>query len=442
MARVGKRVCLLVLAVLLSAPGHARTVCGENGDTDIESVLSHHLEASAHLMRMRGLPPPPGPDEIATFATAIASYLDEKTALLIFSSTEAEGCAVLMRSDQAPLAAHIPDLLSAVDRSLADLDSARGITRAARTRAPVSRHRGAVSETGADVAQPLDADAALRRISELILPADFRIALRDTRHLLIAPAGAIGTIPFHALPLDDGGTVLAERMSFAILPSLLEAAPGYVVIEPDWEFQRPSPPGETPDATGPALIVGDPDGGGDPDWDFPPLAGARAEAQEVAAAQNQPVLVGSKATLAAVTGALAASPRMIYFAAHGIADQEEPLDGSFIKLSDGRLTARAIQDMPLPPVPVVLSACQTGLGSNHEGGMIGLARAFDIAGSGPVLMSLWNIDDDATRTIMVATVNRLAQHSLPEALRLAVLDYRRSHPGEPEKWAAFSIFGR
>ncbi len=195
-------------------------------------------------------------------------------------------------------------------------------------------------------------------------------------------------------------------------------------------------------ASGPPLIVGDPDGSGDPDFDFPPLPGARAEASDIAAKEGAEALIGSKATLAAVRSGLGASPSLIYLAAHGIADPDDPLDGSFIKLTDGRLTAREIQELELPPVPVFLSACQTGLGLAHQGGIIGLARAFDIAGAGPVLMSLWSIDDEATRTIMLATAQHLETHPLPEALRLAVEDYRAAHPSEPEKWAAFSIFGR
>jgi CHAT domain-containing protein len=73
----------------------------------------------------------------------------------------------------------------------------------------------------------------------------------------------------------------------------------------------------------------------------------------------------------------------------------------------------------------------------------GLARCFLIAGSNQVIMSLWNVDDEATAYLMSRFVYYLSKATafLPaEPLRMAELDTKIKYPN-PSQWASFSVYG-
>ena len=97
----------------------------------------------------------------------------------------------------------------------------------------------------------------------------------------------------------------------------------------------------------------------------------------------------------------------------------------------------------------VLSACDTGVGDIRAGeGVFGLRRAFQIAGAGTVIMSLWSVDDRATRDWMRALYEaRLVEElDTAECVRDASLTLlnRRREEGEsthPFYWGAFVAAG-
>ena len=99
---------------------------------------------------------------------------------------------------------------------------------------------------------------------------------------------------------------------------------------------------------------------------------------------------------------------LIYFATHAISDAVNPMDGSFLALAGDHLYGRDIKDLLFPNNPlVVMSACQTGLGKVFEGGTFGLVRAWYHVGASQIVMSLWNIDDNATKDLMLEFMRRL-----------------------------------
>ena len=124
------------------------------------------------------------------------------------------------------------------------------------------------------------------------------------------------------------------------------------------------------------------------------------------------------------------------------------MDGSFLALKDGHLYARDIKKLVLLRRPlIVMSACQTGLGKVFNAGVFGLSRAWWQAGASQIVMSLWNVNDTATRDLMTDFIDQIAGNddslatiSREQALRQAMLNARERNP-DPALWAGFALFG-
>ena len=98
---------------------------------------------------------------------------------------------------------------------------------------------------------------------------------------------------------------------------------------------------------------------------------------------------------------------------------------------------------------VVLSACGSGLGDVVAGeGVFGLRRAFQTAGAATLIMSLWDVDDVATRRWMRGLYTARMLRGLPvaESVRSASIGVlaelrRNGSSTHPWTWAAFVASG-
>lgn len=107
-------------------------------------------------------------------------------------------------------------------------------------------------------------------------------------------------------------------------------------------------------------------------------------------------------------------------------------------IEDGVLTAMEIASLDLTGCEVaVLSACETGVGEISDEGVFGLQRAFKIAGVKTIVMSLWDVDDQATSLMMSEFYkNLLKGKGKRDSFYLAQREVKKVF-SDPRYWAAF-----
>ncbi len=321
-------------------------------------------------------------------------------------------------------------------------------------------------------------------------------ALGGCKRLLVAPDGDLTRLPFQVLPTRDGGRLIDEYhisylgagrdlLRFRVPNSGRPREP-LVIADPDLDL------GEK------AVIEAPTAGRLSRDFDlrtlhFEQLPGTRVEGEQIAKMLGVRAWLGTAALEASLKACR--SPRILHLATHGffLPDQkrdlnedrgqqlssfgaasgnhpnrmlaaglENPLLRSGLALAgantwcrggslppaaeDGLLTAEDVSGLDLLDTElVVLSACETGLGEVRTGeGVFGLRRAFVLAGTKGLVMSLWKVPDQETCKLMedfYAGILKPGQ-SRAEALRAAQLamkekeDYR-----DPLYWGAFIYEG-
>ncbi|MBW4613292.1 MAG: CHAT domain-containing protein [Desmonostoc vinosum HA7617-LM4] len=145
--------------------------------------------------------------------------------------------------------------------------------------------------------------------------------------------------------------------------------------------------------------------------------------------------------------------RMLHFATHGFLDSTNPeLSGIVLSLIDkqgkpqkGFLRLNEIFNLNFPAELVVLSACETGLGREVKGeGLVGLTRGLMYAGAARVVVSLWNVNDEATSLLMRQFYSQMLQQGKTPAaaLRAAQLQlWQQEQWRNPYSWAGFTLLG-
>jgi CHAT domain-containing protein/tetratricopeptide (TPR) repeat protein len=335
--------------------------------------------------------------------------------------------------------------------------------------------------------------------------------LEGAKRVLLSPDGPLTRLPFAALPGSKPGTFLLEERALAVvpvpqwLPELLaasgEPAPPSLLAIGDVDYG--APPGKPAEASSPRA-------GALAEW--APLSGTGREVAAVHLAFQRRFKGGRAEVLQeeqATEGAFRAEApkyRWLHIATHGFfappslrsalsleGKGRERLGGpslfeggsvegfhpgllSGLVLAganseakpghdDGILTALEVAALDLSRTEMaVLSACETGLGATAGGeGLLGLQRAFQVAGARTVVASLWQVDDKGTEVLMARLYKNLwGKKGLGklEALREAQLwmlrEGRQSLRGiirvdeaggprderlPPRYWAAFVLSG-
>ena len=306
-------------------------------------------------------------------------------------------------------------------------------------------------------------------------------ALAGVEHLIVAPSGALLSLPpallvrRPAVPGDYRQAAwLVRDMAFSLLPSV-------VALEQFRQIVGSS------QARLPFIGFGDPvfsteqagtlRGGGGAGVDqvvrdcqldiqalsrLPQLPETATElrtlARTLAADQNKDVVLGRRATVPAVQARHLQNYRIIAFATHALLPGEldcltepalaltPPASGN--REDHGLLGAGAIANLRLDAEWVLLSACNTaGSGGEHlrGEGLSGLATAFFYAGARSLLASHWYVVSEPTVFLTTRTFDAYQKSpgmGRAEALRRAQLALlEQPNMAHPVFWAAFTLIG-
>jgi CHAT domain-containing protein len=265
----------------------------------------------------------------------------------------------------------------------------------------------------------------------LIDPIAAELPTDPQARVIFLPQGELFLLPFAALR-DTQGQYLIERHTIAIAPSIQT-----LDLTRKQAAQSRS--------LGNSIIVGDPTMPQFNGEALPSLPGARQEAIAIGKILHTAPLLGDQATKAAVLAQLPQAS-VVHLATHGLLETVTGDIPGAIALApsdedNGLLSASELFDLKLRANLVVLSACDTGRGTIQSDGVIGLSRSLIAAGVPSVVVSLWAVDDDATRLLMSDFHRQLQTHPhKAQALRQAMLNTMQQYP-DPRDWAAFTLVG-
>jgi len=285
--------------------------------------------------------------------------------------------------------------------------------------------------------------------------------LAGKRSLLIAPDGPLYAFPFEVLLTEETARpypelpylLLQHEVSYipsaSVLAQLREPDDGQPISEAK-NFVAFANPLTGASQTSPRADASR--GLEETERSFPPLAYSEEEVKGIAelfgCGDQVELYIGEAASKRNVLGnPLVEQARHVHFATHGFVDEAHPERSALILTpsagEDGHLTVAEIFNMKLRASLLVLSACETGRGTEVGGeGIVGLMRAFLYAGAKSLIVSLWPVVDRPTATLMLTFYRSLSTaDNKATALRQAKLDMIRTGQANPYLWAPFILSG-
>ena len=118
---------------------------------------------------------------------------------------------------------------------------------------------------------------------------------------------------------------------------------------------------------------------------------------------------------------------------------ENTLKKDFKYFENGWLTGLEIQSLDFSNVNlIILSACETMIGKEINGrGVFGLSHSIKKSGGKNIISSLWKVDDNATKDLMISLYENLSNSSdIHKLLKSTILNLRKTYP-HPYYWGPF-----
>ncbi|MBV7327638.1 CHAT domain-containing protein [Chloroflexi bacterium TSY] len=256
------------------------------------------------------------------------------------------------------------------------------------------------------------------------------------KNLLIIPHERLYHLPFHAL--HDGTEYLMNRYAVTYLPAAAMLYQQTDRLEQSFHHKAAMHPQCSPTV----YIFGCSRGG--------KLQGTLEEAKKISATfatAKQQVAISCRLYLeteATQQSLLAHGPQadILHLAAHAQFRHDNPWFSNIHLSDDTPLLLIDLAQMKLTRAPlVVLSACETGIGDLKGADVLGLSHAFLRAGAGALVVSLWQVPNDATSCFMEIFYQHIAAGMTPAQALNRARHTLLAHPNftHPFHWAGWSF---
>ena len=394
--------------------------------------------------------------------TEIQQQLDPDTLLLEYSLGTERSYLWAIASDSLktyvlPKQDEIQKLAEQVYESLVARSNSQPLETPAQRTARIAQADGQFQQLAAELSRMILSPAATE--------------LRNKRLVIVAD-GALQYVPFAALTvanrrpfivdheivsLPSASSLAVQRQNLAnreLAPKTLAVIADPVFSANDSRVKKTAAAPVEPVSTriiehGPATASGG-------QFTIPRLPFTRWEADQILAVARDGSNLKAldfRASRAIATGGELSKYRYVHFATHGYLDTTRAGLSAIVlslydedgKPQDGFLRTHDVYNLKLPAELVVLSACETGLGKDVQGeGLEGLTRGFMYAGARRVVVSLWNVNDKATASLMQHLyAGMLRNNKTPAAaLRAAQIEMLRTAQWQsPYYWAPFVMQG-